>query len=277
LRFDGQNNCVTARNIKNHIIKYYEEEPDWLEEYKKGIDYDIDVLRQKDHILLNIKNKFQNIQTIIALQYTSRYAYLAISGQYCTISNVEINKSEEVAPENYIPRIADELNYIDGPEGDIPSIQVDGWRSASTIGVPVTDGMKITFHSKSLPTARLVWHCPFISLFYSDNQKVNGPNFREFVLIRIDGENWESYQYAQNTIIIDKKDDFNGWEEWKKLNKEGIDCKLYVRREENKLTVVTENAGISIKSITLLKEETPEVYLALTGDQCAISNIRIKR
>jgi len=277
LRFDGQTNCVTARDIKNNVIKNYKEEPNWLEEYKNGIDYDIDVLRQKDHVLLNIKNKFQKIQTIIALQYTSRYAYLAFTGQYCNISDVELQKSEDVAPANYIPRIAEELNYIDGPEGDIPSIQVDGWRSAATIGVPVTDGMKITFHSKSLPTARLVWHCPFITLFYSDDQKVNGLNFREFVLIRIDGENWESYQYAQNTILINKNDDFNGWDEWKRLNKEGIDCKIYVRREENKLTVVTENAGISIKSITQLKEETPEVYLALTGDQCAISNIRISR
>ena len=87
-------------------------------------------------------------------------------------------------------------------------------------------------HTQRLPTARLFWHCPFISLFYSDNQMIGGPNFCEFVLIRIDGENWES---------------------WKALNKAGMDC-----------------------HVSILSEDQPTVYAALTGDQCAITNIRIK-
>ncbi len=33
--------------------------------------------------------------------------------------------------------------------------------AAVPAGIPVRDGMQITFHAFGLPTARLVWHCPF--------------------------------------------------------------------------------------------------------------------
>ena len=56
-------------------------------------------------------------------------------------------------PENYIPKIAETVSYINGPEGDIPSIQIDGWRYTATEGIPVKDGMEICFHTKSLPAA----------------------------------------------------------------------------------------------------------------------------
>ena len=50
-------------------------------------------------------------------------------------------------------------------------------------------------------------------------------------------------------------------------------------REENRLTVSTENLGLSVKSIMILPENTTDdnaaVYAALTGDQCALTNIRI--
>lgn len=61
---------------------------------------------------------------------------------------------------------------------------------------------------------------------------IGGPNFCEFVLIRIDGENLES---------------------WKALNKAGMDC-----------------------HVSILSEDQPTVYAALTGDQCTIINIWIK-
>ena len=127
----------------------------------------------------------------------------------------------------------------------------------------------------SLPTARLIWHCPFICLFYSENKKINGPDFKEFALIRLDGEHWESDSKATNNIIINKNDDFEDWETWKKLNKSGMDCRVTIRRESRRITVKTENGGIEIRSVTILKEDIPEVYVALTGDQCVLTNIKI--
>ncbi|MCR4735878.1 MAG: HD-GYP domain-containing protein [Treponema sp.] len=275
IRFDGKTECLAARKLKCDIIKeIVSEDLNLIDEYQKGLDYQIEAVKVKDHVLVKIENKFNTSQYIIALQDSSHYCYLGLTGAHCTITNVEMHKETEAVPLTYIPRIADEVTYISGPEGDIPNIQIDGWRTASTEGVLLTDGMKINFHTMSLPTARLIWHCPFICLFYSDNKKINGPNFKEYVLIRIDGENWESDANAKNTILINKNDNFEGWEAWKELNKKGMDCSVSISRLGRKITVTTENAGIAIKSISELKEDFVDVYVSLTGDQCAITNIR---
>lgn len=54
-----------------------------------------------------------------------------------------------------------------------------------------------------------------------------------------------------------------------------MDCHVTVRRESRRITVTTENGGIQIRSITLLQEDIPEIYVALTGDQCVLTNIKI--
>jgi hypothetical protein len=38
----------------------------------------------------------------------------------------------------------------------------------------------------------------------------------------------------------------------------------------------TENAGVAITSTTTVPDGTEQLYLALTGDQCAITKIRIR-
>lgn len=54
-----------------------------------------------------------------------------------------------------------------------------------------------------------------------------------------------------------------------------MDCRVSIKRESRKITVFTENGGIAIKCISILKEDMPDVYLSLTGDQCVLTNIRI--
>ena len=80
---------------------------------------------------------------------------------------------------------------------------------------------------------------------------------------------------TKNTMVINKNAAFEGWETWKTMNKNGMDCTIEFRREGNKITTVTENGGIAIKSVTTLKSDAPEIYVALTGDEVAITNIRI--
>jgi hypothetical protein len=41
------------------------------------------------------------------------------------------------------------------------------------------------------------------------------------------------------------------------------------------VTIHTENNGIAITSITTLKNNSDTVYVALTGDQTTITNIKI--
>ncbi|MBP5384315.1 MAG: diguanylate cyclase, partial [Lachnospiraceae bacterium] len=159
--------------------------------------------------------------------------------------------------------------------GDIPNIQADGYRTASTLGIPVTDGLTIRFHSMSLPTARLVWHCAYVDLFYSADKMPGGDDYREYALIRLDGENWEAENVADNKLLVNIGDDFDGWDAWKEANKKGYDCTIRFRRQDNVITTTTENQGISIRNVTTILDSPEEVYASLTGDQCALTNIRL--
>ena len=159
----------------------------------------------------------------------------------------------------------------------MPNVEVDAWRTAATDGIPITDGMKISFHAMSLPTARMVWHCPFISVFSSGDGKINGPDFREYILLRMDGETWESDAHAENNVNVEQSVAFAGWNDWKEQLKAGIDCTVTVGRDGRRVTMRTENLGVAVHSETTILDEAPNVRLALTGDQCAITNIRIVR
>ena len=273
IRLNGETENHSAREIRTVVKESGREKKDRNE-------FDLEALKCRDHVLIRIDDGRKLREVTIALQDSSRYAYLALTGQNCVISEIRIEKSPDEAPDESIARIAEEISYIDGPEGDIPNIQIDSIRSASTAGIPVTDGMRLTFHTMSLPTARLIWHCPYIVLFHSANGAVNGEDYREYVVVRLDGEGWDTDGPAENRITFTREDDFRGWEAWKQENKAGIDCVVDFAWEGNTMTVCTTNLGLAVKGVTKLPD-LPEgketVYAALTGDQCAITNIRIKK
>jgi hypothetical protein len=232
-------------------------------------------MRYNDHMLIRITGKGQTTQTTVALPDSSRYSYISITGEHCLIRNLRIEQDDTAVTQEMIPRIAEEISYIRGcPEGNIPNIQVDRWRSAATEAIPITGGLVLRFHARSLPTARLIWHCPFVTVYTARDRRINGDGFREFALVRLDGENWESDDHVTNTLTINRTGRFSDWNEWKTRFREGIDCEVEILREGNRITVLTENLGIAIKCVTTIQDEVSEVYAALTGDQCAITNIR---
>ena len=242
--------------------------------------YDLEAVKCKDHVLISIRNGGRTTEVTAALPDSSRFAYIALTGKNCYIGDVHIEKAEEPVPDSYIPRIAEEISFIDGPEGDIPNVQIDSIRTAASEGVPVNDKLLFSFHAMSLPTARLIWHCPYIVLFHSADGKVDGKGYREYALIRLDGENWENDSRIQTQITVSREDSFEGWDAWKRKNKEGFDCCVQIVRKDNKFTVSTKNFGLSVTSTTIIPEEmmnkNKPVFAALTGDQCALTNIRIK-
>ena len=269
IRFDGNVKNTGSRKVETQIT----DNP-----AAAGLDYDIEAVKYDDHVLIIINGGGKTIRIILALPDCIRYAYLGLTGKHCTISNVEINKDEDAVEESYIPRIAEKIDYLKGePEGDIPNVLVNGWRSNYSLGTEIKDSLEISFRAKSLPTARLIWHCPFVSILSSDDGQINGPGFREYALLRLDGENWEPDAFSENTIQVIKTDDFAGWEAWKENLKKGIDCKLILKRIGNQVSMKTENSGLIIKSVTTIKNiESDRIFIALTGDQCTLSRISIK-
>lgn len=271
IRFDGN---VVRKGARKMQPKVEVINPD--HEPLEGISYNIEAVKVKDHVLIKIRSDLQTIEVIVALPDSARWAYIGLTGEHCQISDVSIDRSDESVPDDYIPRIAEEISYIDAPAGDIPNIQCDGYRSATTDGILLKNELTIDFHTMSLPTARLVWHCPYFSIFSSDNGKIQGPDFREYGLVRLDGENWDSDDFGTNKIVVVKTEEFKNWDTWKTLNKNGFDCTVTLQRKGETVTLTTINCGIEITNITTMYDPSKDVYISLTGDQCAITNIRIK-
>ena len=276
LRFDGKTSCEGARKLETRIKHC--EVPSEKPVNTRFTSYSIEAVRIEDHMRITISDGEKTAETIVALPDSARFAYISLTGDHCMIRNIHVDQEDFPIEKDAIPRIAEEVSYICGcPEGDVPNVQVNRWRSSSTEGMKLTGNMKLTFHSKSLPTARLVWHCPYVSLYTSRDGKVNGEGYREFLLLRLDGESWDSDAHAKNDARIDHTHQFPGWNVWKDANKQGIDWEVLIRRDGNCVEMETETLGISIFNQTTIMDEVDELYIALTGDQCALTDIHLVR
>ncbi|MBP3854155.1 MAG: HD-GYP domain-containing protein [Ruminiclostridium sp.] len=245
--------------------------------HSKG-EYKVEAARIDDHALIRIYGERKCAEFIIALPDSSRFLYIGFTGEHCCYTDIVTVKSETELPLDYIPRIAEKISYIaDAPRGDIPNVQIDGYRYAHSKGIEIKDGLTITFHAKCLPTARLVWHCPCINIFCSDDGEVNGANYRDLAFMRFDGEFWESDPGCHAELNVIKTADFEGWEAWKEYNRNGYDATVTFKVEGSIITIITENAGISISNTAIMTGIDKTICAALTGDQVAITNIHISQ
>ena len=273
--FDGHIVCTSARNMEvNTSQKSSAGSP---EDAADSVSYEITAYRQSDHVRILIDSEDLRSDVIIALPDSSLYAYIGLTGEHCHVSNVTIEKMETASNVEDIPRIADPISYTDRLESDIPNVQIDGRRTASTSGVKVTNGMRMVFHTMSLPSADLIWHCPYIVLYSSKDGTIGGSGYTEYGLIRLHGETKKTDDIAQNVIAVEKDESFTGWDAWKELNHKGYECVVHFRKLGNKITVITENGGIRIENVTTIMSPVSDVYAAITGDQVAITDIRIKK
>ena len=223
-----------------------------------------------------MKSNGITVTAIVALPDKTKAAYIGITGENCYITGIKVEKTDEYTKTGDIPRIEDELDYTGRLVSDIPNIQIDRSRSASTEGITIKENLRLRFHSMTLPSATLIWHCPYIVLFYSKDKKVFGEGYREYALIKLNGESDAEKEFAENNYVIEKNDKFPGWDSWKDLCKQGMECEVVLKKKGNTVTMITENLGISIENTTTINDESGEVYAAITGDQVAITDIRIR-
>ncbi len=269
LWFDGRSNTEGARKIE---VKTKET---GAADVKRSGEYKIEAVRVRDHARIRISGKEWTREAVIALPDNSRFLYIAFTGEHCRFSDLHSEKSEQESSSESIPRIAEEISFIKGPAGDVPNVQIDGFRTDASRGIRIHDGLRIAFHAMSLPVARLVWHCPFVDIFTSDDGIVEGENYRDLALARLDGECWEYDPscFVKERVVEHK--DFSGWEAWMEFNHKGYDVVVTFRFDHNEVTIITENCGISIRDVVQLDAGVRSVFAAITGDEVAITNIRV--
>ena len=237
--------------------------------------YEIRAVRFEDHIRIKMTGPECSNELIIALPDKTRKSFIGLTGENCEITKIDIESAEEEIKADHIPRIVTETSYIDRLESDIRNVQVDRFRSAATEGIELSGNIKILFHSMSLPSANMIWHCPSVVLYYSKDGAVFGPDYREYDLIKLDGEEDGDKEYVTNRFKMKKKEEFPGWESWKEKNKEGLEYEVSVEKKGNRIKVKTSNLGIELENITTVLDDPDKVYVALSGDQVALTDIRL--
>ena len=268
--FDGHFISTDARNMEVEAEDVGGDSSTW-EEGK----YIIFATKYEDHVKIAMTNGRKDMDVVIALPDSSKYASVAITGENCYISNITVEKSEKKTLEGDIKRIADVVSYTQRMESDIPNLQIDRHRSAYSQSIELVSNMTLAFHTMSLPASNLVWHCPYVILFYSEDGTVGGPGYKEFVQIKLNGEIDKNDLYARNTFTMKKHEDFPGWNEWKEINKRGMECVVKLTRKADTITLKTKNLGIEVQNITQITDGGDTVYAVLTGDMVAITDIRI--
>jgi len=105
---------------------------------------------------------------------------------------------------------------------------------------------------------------------------VTGKNYREYALIKLNGEDNGDSDISKNSFSMKKTENFPGWDEWKQRNAEGVECELTFEKKGNKISFRTETLGIKIENVTTITDDTRKIYVALTGDECALTDIRVR-
>lgn len=275
--FDGHYVSTNARNVEVQVTE--KSDLDGLETSAGNGTMTCEMIagRYEGHVSIKMISPSRIVDVIWALPDNSKASYLGITGENCLIRDIQVQKTGEMVQAEDIKKIVSKLSFIDRLESDLPNIQVDRTMSAATEGILLRDKLQIDFHAMSLPWANLVWHCPYVALFYSKNQKLFGEGYREFSLIKINGECLGGAPYAENHFTMKKKENFPGWDDWKEKNKAGVECSIRITRKGKKIVTETENFGIHIENTTILHEDVADIYVALTGDEVALTDIRVIR
>ena len=270
--FDEHSVCTEARKIQETVKR----RDGASQSAPNSPAYEILTGRFEDHLKLRMISPSFEKEVIVALPSGSKSAYVAITGENCEIKDISVGRTGREVGQDDIPRIVDVTSYIDRMESDIKNVQIDRTRSAYTEGMEIKDRLKVNFHTMSLPEADLVWQCPYVVLFYSEDGKVGGKDYREYALVKLYGESDGDKEFARNGITVKKTEDFPGWDAWKEINKGGLECELTLRKVAKRIFLKTRNLGIEMENVTTIIDDANKVYLALTGDQIAITDIRIK-
>ncbi|MCR5507961.1 MAG: HD domain-containing protein [Lachnospiraceae bacterium] len=278
LWFDGHYVSTGARDMEVDILDNGpSEETDKSDANGTAVSYHIKAARYDDHMTIRMLSPAKTVNIIVALPDKSKSSYIGLTGENGILKGISIRQTDEKIGEGDIKKIVSGESFIDRLESDIPNVQIDRDRSDATEGIRIEDEMRVDFHTMTLPSASLIWHCPYVVIYYSEDGKVYGKGYREYALIKINGECTGDETLADNRFTMKKNDDFPGWDTWKAVNKEGMECSVEFVKKGNKVTMATENLGIYIENTTVISDGPGEVYAALTGDQTALTDIRIRK
>ncbi len=265
LFFDGHKICTAARDVR--VTK-------GSTTSLRGM-YSVEAVRYDDHIRIDIHNGEDHLQYVVVLREDVRNVYMALTGENCSIDKVRISRGKKSISEDYIERIVPKVGHINRLNGDLENVEIEGYHTAKTQGIRVVDGLRIAFHTQTLPYSNHIWDCPHVMLYTVPEGKEDTSDYTIKSCIRFDGE--EIGDVDRSSVVIEAKrnENFEGWDAWKEYNKAGAECEILFERKRNRIVMYTVNHGVEIKHTTKLSSGDLIVYVGITGENCALTNIRV--
>jgi len=88
------------------------------------------------------------------------------------------------------------------------------------------------------------------------------------------GYSWKTGPTVYEENSFTRKDVFGDWNNWLAKNKEGMEYRIKVNRDNNSIYVQIDNDLMSMEGkVTLQDDYNKTVYLAVTGERCQITSL----
>ncbi len=272
---------IVEYTYENHLSPDWESWEAWLDINKKGTECKITAVRDERYVLVRIENAGVVIKatTTVPKEAKNRDLFLTITGEKCQMTNFAIERSEEPIESGAITPVTYRKSAMEEKVGDIPNVNCSGWWTAHSDGILVDETpVRIVYNTISYINAAENWHTPILVVYSAFDQTVGGVAYYEFAVTRSDAYGWSTGADAYS-FEGTYSNDWTDWGQWLAKNKAGIkDCEIMAVRRDDNIIITQTNAGVTVKSVIQIPLNTQfPVYISLTGELCALSNIRIER
>lgn len=133
-----------------------------------------------------------------------------------------------------------------------------------------------TFVGTTREDGNYVWCAPAAVLFTSTDGTVLGPEYEELGIVMSAGYSWRSGSAISEDSVLTKNAAFTSWEDWTRKNHEGHEFTIETSWEEAVIDVRISNEMMTFDAkFNMPFDYDKPVYVALTGEQCDISNISV--
>ncbi len=273
----GMKEDADKYQYESHYLESWGNWEKWLQANKDGVDCSIMAVRCEKYVYVRMENADLIVISTTTLPVGSeKDVYLAITGEQCVISDFKDKHEMEPIEEASIRPVEMKKTIVKAKTGDVPNLDCYGWWTAHSDGIEITNTpITITFDSVSYPEAKESWHAPLVVLYSSFDKLVNGVLYREYGVVRCDNYAWTSAAYS---LDVDAKQtgEWKSWASWLEANKAGVSCSVTVVRHADTVSITLKNHGSVVEAKMVIGiDDTLPVCLALSGELCYISNIRI--
>ena len=257
---------------------------DWTPTQKEFNDYIVEAYKEGTNVYMKI-----TAGTLVTFaKFTvpaEKDVYLALTGENCTVENYTCS-----ATENKFTDANEPADIVLGPD----KLDCKDYRVAFSGGNEITsDGVAVTFNSKTYADANFNWNSPALVVYeaevpsehnVSDTVFKATAGYSELLYARAD--NWgyalgnDNDEYRINCPKW-SEEGYNwvarglpNWDLFREANKAGVPCEASAVYKDGKILVkLSVNGVTNLISFPYEKKEGKNVYFSLTGEMCTLSDI----